>query len=130
MTENEWRAKLTPMQYFVLREAGTEKPFTGELLTEERPGKYYCAACGAYLFAADTKFDAGCGWPSFFEAAPDAVTYHQDMSKGYERTEVRCKTCASHLGHIFEDAPQTPTGNRYCMNSAALVFEADSVDEQ
>lgn len=113
------------MQYHVLREAGTERPWTGELLEENRSGTYSCAACGQELFESDTKFDAGCGWPSFFQAKPDAVQYLSDTSLGYERTEVRCAKCGSHLGHIFPDAPQTPTGNRYCMNSVALTFTPD-----
>ncbi|MSS84373.1 peptide-methionine (R)-S-oxide reductase MsrB [Actinomycetaceae bacterium WB03_NA08] len=123
--ESTWRKLLTPMQYHVLREAGTERPWTGELLEENRSGTYSCAACGQELFESDTKFDAGCGWPSFFQAKPDAVQYLSDTSLGYERTEVRCAKCGSHLGHIFPDAPQTPTGNRYCMNSVALTFTPD-----
>ncbi|WP_350258397.1 peptide-methionine (R)-S-oxide reductase MsrB [Scrofimicrobium sp. R131] len=121
-TEEEWRQRLSPMQYHVLREAGTERPGSGELLAEERGGTYTCGGCGAELFSADTKFDAGCGWPSFFEARPGAVEYFSDFKLGYERKEVRCANCGSHLGHIFPDAPQTPTGMRYCMNSAALGF--------
>lgn len=119
----EWRKLLSPQQYHILREAGTEPPGTGELLNEGRDGEYCCGACGAVLFSADTKFDSGCGWPSFYEANPGSVEFLEDFSTGYERTEVRCATCGSHLGHVFEDAPQTPTGQRFCMNSLALGFE-------
>lgn len=121
-TEEEWRQRLTPKQYTVLRDAGTEAPGTGELLFEERAGTYQCQGCGQVLFGADAKFDSGCGWPSFFEALPGTVRFLSDTSLGRERTEVRCARCDSHLGHIFEDAPQTPTGLRYCMNSVALSF--------
>ncbi|MGO1402219.1 MAG: peptide-methionine (R)-S-oxide reductase MsrB [Flaviflexus sp.] len=123
LTEGEWRERLDPMSYNVLREAGTERPGTGRLLNEERTGSYACKACGAELFASGTKFDAHCGWPSFYEAKDGAVTFIEDRTLGMVRTEVRCATCDSHLGHIFPDAPQTPTGNRYCMNSVSLTFE-------
>ncbi len=120
--EEALRARLSPMAFQVLRHAATERPGTGEHLYEERPGTYFCAACGQELFDASTKFDAGCGWPSFFENKPGAVVENVDYILGYPRTEIRCSRCDSHLGHVFPDAPQTPTGLRYCMNSVALDF--------
>ena len=122
-TPDQWRALLTPLSFAVLREAATERPWTGELLEEKRTGDYSCGACGNELFASDTKFDSGCGWPSFYEAIrPDAVELREDRSHGMVRTEVRCARCGSHLGHVFPDGYGTPTGNRFCMNSAALTF--------
>lgn len=110
----------------MLRQAGTERPYTGELLNEERTGVYSCRACGAELFRSETKFDAGCGWPSFYEPKTgDAVELVPDHSHGMIRTEVLCANCGSHLGHIFDDAPQTPTGNRFCMNSVSLAFDPE-----
>ena len=123
-SEDEWRAELGPEQYAILREAATERPWTGELLDESRSGTYTCAACDAELFKSGTKFDSGCGWPSFYESVnPDAVELIVDNSLGMERTEVRCANCGSHLGHVFPDGFGTPTGDRYCMNSLSLDFK-------
>ncbi|MCU0953635.1 MAG: peptide-methionine (R)-S-oxide reductase MsrB [Hyphomicrobium sp.] len=120
--ELEWKAKLTPEQYRVLREKGTERPFSGELLHVKDPGRFACAACGNMLFSSDTKFDSGTGWPSFEDALPGAVSYHRDMSHGMIRTEVTCSKCGSHLGHVFDDGPGD-SGRRYCINSVCLNFE-------
>ncbi|HYR61991.1 MAG TPA: peptide-methionine (R)-S-oxide reductase MsrB [Actinomycetota bacterium] len=121
-TEDEWRRELTPAQYRVLRQAGTEPPFTGEYFDCHDDGMYRCAACGAELFRSDTKFDSGTGWPSFTEAAGSAVELHKDLSHGMLRTEVRCRACGSHLGHVFNDGPR-PTGKRFCINSCALDLD-------
>jgi peptide-methionine (R)-S-oxide reductase len=119
----EWRAALKPMEFAVLRQAATERAWTGELLDEKRDGTYNCKACGNELFKAGTKFDSGCGWPSFYESVrPDAVELISDTTLGMERTEVRCARCGSHLGHVFPDGFGTPTGDRYCMNSVSLDF--------
>lgn len=124
-SDQEWREELTADEYAVLRQAATERPWTGELLDEEREGVYSCKACGAELFRSSTKFDSHCGWPSFYDPSDsDAVELITDSSLGMERTEVRCASCGSHLGHVFDDAPQTPTGDRYCMNSISLDFAA------
>ena len=124
-TEQEWREQLGD-RYPVLREAATERPWTGELLDESRAGLYTCGACGAELFVSGTKFDSGCGWPSFYESVnPNAVELIEDRSLGMVRTEVRCAACGSHLGHVFDDGYGTPTGLRYCMNSVALDFTAE-----
>ena len=123
-SQADWHEKLTPEEYAVLREAATERPWTGKLLDESRAGLYTCKACGNELFESGTKFDSGCGWPSFYESVrPDAVRLLADTSLGIERTEVRCARCDSHLGHVFPDGVGTPTGDRYCMNSLALNFD-------
>lgn len=125
-SEEEWRAQLGADEFAVLRQAATERPWTGELLDEKRAGLYTCKACGNELFKAGTKFDSGCGWPSFYESIrPEAVELREDTSLGQVRTEVLCANCGSHLGHVFPDGFGTPTGDRYCMNSIALNFEAE-----
>lgn len=126
-TAEEWKTLLSPAAYHVLREAGTERAGTGELLDEHRSGRFRCGGCGNELFKSETKFESGCGWPSFYEAVrPEAVELLEDRSYGMLRTEVRCAKCGSHLGHVFPDGYGTPTGERYCMNSVALKFEPDS----
>lgn len=126
-SDEEWRAVLGDAEYAVLRQAATERPWTGALLEEDRAGLYTCGACGAELFRSGTKFDAGCGWPSFYESIrPEAVQLREDLSLGMARTEVLCATCGSHLGHVFPDGFGTPTGDRYCMNSVALSFQPET----
>lgn len=125
LPEQEWRKRLTPEQYHVLREAGTERAFTGRYWNNHDTGAYRCAGCGELLFASDTKYDSGSGWPSFTRPiAGEAVKEHSDVSHGMVRTEVRCAKCDGHLGHLFPDGPG-PEGTRYCMNSASLDFKPD-----
>ncbi|CAD6560027.1 Peptide methionine sulfoxide reductase MsrB [Paraburkholderia hiiakae] len=124
-TEAEWRRLLTPAQYEVLRNAGTERQFTSPLNNEHRTGTFACAGCATNLFASSTKFDSGTGWPSFYAPLPHAVVEHEDRSFGMVRTEVHCHCCGGHLGHVFDDGPK-PTGLRYCMNGVAMTFKPGS----
>jgi peptide-methionine (R)-S-oxide reductase len=123
-SETEWRSALTPEQFYVTRQAGTERAFTGPYWNDHRAGLYECVACGSPLFRSETKFDSGTGWPSFYQPVTDAVEEISDRAHGMMRTEVRCATCESHLGHVFNDGPR-PTGLRYCMNGTALRLEPD-----
>ena len=124
LTEDEWREKLSEDRFNILRLAGTEMPFTGELLDNVEKGLYKCAGCDSVLFESDTKYDSSCGWPSFYQAfADDKVTERSDTSRGRVRTEILCSKCDGHLGHVFEDGPKDKTGLRYCINSLSLVFE-------
>ncbi|PZU11924.1 peptide-methionine (R)-S-oxide reductase MsrB [Sphingomonas sp.] len=126
LPDAEWRDRLTSEQYHVLREAGTERAFTGRYWDNHEDGDYVCAGCGAPLFGSDAKYDSGCGWPSFTKPAENlAVTEHRDLSHGMIRTEVRCAACEGHLGHVFPDGPG-PEGLRFCINSASLDFQPDS----
>jgi peptide-methionine (R)-S-oxide reductase len=124
-SDAEWRAELTPEEYHVLREAGTERPFVGEYTDTKTVGVYACRACGAELFSSETKFDSHCGWPSYYSPlAGDSVEYLEDVSLGMRRVEVRCKKCGSHLGHVFEgEGYGTPTDQRYCINSISLTLK-------
>jgi peptide-methionine (R)-S-oxide reductase len=122
-TEEEWRALLTPEQFHIMREGGTERAFTGALVNNHVDGSYHCASCNAPLFTSDKKFDSGSGWPSFWNpVSPEAIEALEDNSHGMKRVEVRCARCGAHLGHVFPDGPK-PTGLRYCINSASLGFE-------
>lgn len=128
-SEAEWREELTPEQYQVTRQSGTERAFTGPWLDEHRKGTFHCVACGAPLFRSETKYESGSGWPSFFAPiAQDAVDEQEDVSHGMRRIEARCATCEAHLGHVFPDGPR-PTGLRFCMNGTALDFEPDDDQE-
>jgi peptide-methionine (R)-S-oxide reductase len=122
-TDAQWRAELTPEQYRVMREKGTERAFTGAYVDNHEKGMYKCAACGEPLFDSETKFESGSGWPSFFKPlSSDAIETEEDRAHGMRRTEIMCKKCGAHLGHVFEDGPK-PTGQRYCVNSVSLNFE-------
>ena len=128
-TDDDWRRELTPEQYRIMRQKGTEPPFTGEYVNEKTPGVYRCAACGTPLFRSDTKYDSGSGWPSFYAPIDeDNVETDEDRSHGMRRTEVMCATCEAHLGHVFPDGPR-PTGLRYCVNSASLTLDPDTKGE-
>lgn len=128
-TDQEWREQLTVEQYHILREAGTERPFTGEYVDTKDDGTYVCAACGNELFSSEVKFHSGSGWPSFWDVLSRGnVELHEDNSYGMRRVEVNCARCGGHLGHVFDDGPRDKTGLRYCINSAALDFKAESAE--
>lgn len=129
LSADDWKAVLTPMEFVVLREHGTERPGTGRYLDEARAGAYHCAGCGQRLYDAAAKFHSGCGWPSFFEQIEEeAIRLYHDTTHGMVRTEMRCSRCDGHLGHVFDDAPDQPTGKRHCVNGFALVFVAAGED--
>ena len=121
-SDSEWQKELDPLQHHVLRNHGTERPFTSPLNNEKRPGIFRCAGCGEPLFESSTKYESGSGWPSFWKPLPNAVATNRDSTHGMTRVEVHCKNCGGHLGHVFSDGPQ-PTGQRYCMNGVSLKFE-------
>ena len=126
LTEDEWKKKLSKEEYRVLREKGTERAFTGEYWNHKEKGTYRCAGCGVELFSSETKFDSGCGWPSFYDALDkDKIEEKVDLSHGMRRIEVLCKNCGGHLGHVFDDGPREKTGLRYCINSVSLDFKKD-----
>jgi peptide-methionine (R)-S-oxide reductase len=122
----EWQKKLSPEQYHIMREKGTEAPFKGKYVNSKEKGIYSCAACGNVLFSSDTKFDSGTGWPSFDQAIPGSIEMHQDNAFGMNRTEVICAKCGSHLGHVFNDGPRETTGQRFCINSACLLLKREN----
>ncbi len=124
LPDAEWRDRLTDEQYRILREAGTEPPFSGEYVDHDADGSYRCVGCGAELFDSTTKFESGCGWPSFYDVDDDRIETRRDTSHGMIRTEVLCASCGGHLGHVFGDGPK-PTGKRYCINSVALEFDGE-----
>jgi peptide-methionine (R)-S-oxide reductase len=130
LSDEEWRSRLTPAQFNILRQKGTERPYTGEYDKHFETGVYHCAGCETALFRSDTKFDAGCGWPSFFEpVAKGTIEYKKDYAYGMIRLEVLCSNCGGHLGHVFDDGPK-PTGKRYCINSGALTFSPDPAEDE
>ncbi len=124
-SEEDWKKELSPEQYLIMREKGTEAPFTGEYVHTKDKGMYACAACGNQLFSSDTKFESGSGWPSFDQAIPGSIELHEDDSFGTRRTEVTCAKCGAHLGHLFDDGPKETTGQRYCINSACLLLNKE-----
>lgn len=131
-SDDEWRGQLTDIQYYVMRQKGTERPYTGEYWDTKTAGTYHCAGCGEPLFTSEAKFDSHCGWPSFYQPIgglkDKRVTEHDDRSHFMVRTEVTCRKCGAHLGHVFDDSPQTPTGMRYCINSASLKLVEKKAD--
>ncbi|TSC66363.1 MAG: peptide-methionine (R)-S-oxide reductase [Candidatus Doudnabacteria bacterium Gr01-1014_77] len=125
LSDEEWKQKLTPEQYRIMRQKETEAPFSGEYVDVKEKGMFKCAACGNLLFSSDTKFDSGTGWPSFDQAIPGSVEMHEDNSQGMNRTEVTCARCGAHLGHVFDDGPTETTGKRFCINSACLMLQKE-----
>ena len=128
LTEEEWKKKLSPEEFHILREKGTERPFTGEYDKFYKNGTYKCAGCGTELFTSSSKYDSGCGWPAFYEAMPEKIQESSDNSFGMERVEITCENCGGHLGHVFNDGPQ-PSGLRYCVNSLSLDFDSEDIDD-